>query len=78
MVIEQVVDVPDTRRLIIDVPREIPAGRTILTFTPASAPAEKAADRPAGEARDIEIINRNADRLNREMVDVLSYQESDF
>jgi hypothetical protein len=26
------------------------------------------------EARDIEVINRNADRLNREAMDVLGYQ----
>ena len=32
MVIEQTVDIPASRRLTIDVPPEIPAGRTILTF----------------------------------------------
>ncbi|MCL2069666.1 MAG: hypothetical protein FWH19_01605 [Treponema sp.] len=35
MTITQTVDIPADRRLIIDVPKEIPAGRTILTFTPA-------------------------------------------
>ena len=33
----QTVEIPADRRLIIDVPREIPAGKTILTFTPAPA-----------------------------------------
>jgi len=37
MSITQTVEVPASHRLIIDVPREIPAGRTILTFTPATA-----------------------------------------
>jgi DNA-damage-inducible protein J len=34
MSITQTVEVPANHRLIVDVPREIPAGRTILTFTP--------------------------------------------
>jgi hypothetical protein len=69
MTITQTVDIPASRRLTIDVPREVPEGRAILTFTPA--PAVK-----SSEARDIEIINKNAERLNREAMDVLSYQNS--
>jgi hypothetical protein len=34
MTIEQTVEIPPSHRLTIDVPREVPAGRTILTFTP--------------------------------------------
>ena len=37
MTIEQTVDIPVDRRLTIDVPHEIPAGRTILAFTPVTA-----------------------------------------
>jgi hypothetical protein len=36
MSITQTVEVPANHKLIVDVPREIPAGRTILTFTPAT------------------------------------------
>ena len=36
MSITQTVEVPDSHRLTIDVPREVPAGPVILTFTPAS------------------------------------------
>ena len=36
MVIEQTVEIPPSRRLTIEIPREIPAGRVILTFTPQS------------------------------------------
>ena len=36
MSITQTVDVPDNHRLTIDVPREIPVGPVILTFTPCS------------------------------------------
>ena len=35
MTITQTVEIPADRKLIIEVPKEIPAGRTILTFTPA-------------------------------------------
>ena len=35
MSITQTVDIPASHKLTIDVPREVPEGRTILTFTPA-------------------------------------------
>jgi hypothetical protein len=35
MVIEQIVEIPADRRITLEVPREIPAGRVLLTFTPA-------------------------------------------
>ena len=37
MIIEQIVEIPPSRRLTIEVPRDIPAGRTILTFRTAPA-----------------------------------------
>jgi len=40
MSVTQTVEVPASHRLIVDVPREIPAGRTILTFTPATGVAD--------------------------------------
>jgi len=42
MTITQTVEIPANHRLIIDVPSEVPAGRTILAFTPA--PEKKATD----------------------------------
>jgi len=41
MSVTQTVEIPADRRLIIDVPREVPVGQVIFTFTPAPA---KAAD----------------------------------
>ena len=38
MTITQTVDIPASRRLTIDVPREVPVGRTVLAFTPAAEP----------------------------------------
>ena len=35
MTITQTVEIPASRRLIIDVPHEIPAGEVIIAFTPA-------------------------------------------
>ncbi|GMO42911.1 MAG: hypothetical protein Pg6C_04540 [Treponemataceae bacterium] len=37
MTIEQTIDIPASHCLTIEVPREVPAGRAILAFTPASA-----------------------------------------
>jgi hypothetical protein len=34
MTITQTVDIPESHRLTIDVPREVPAGRTVLLFKP--------------------------------------------
>jgi len=34
--VTQTVEIPASHRLIINVPREVPAGKTILTFTPVS------------------------------------------
>jgi hypothetical protein len=34
MIIEQIVNVPPSHRLVIDVPHEVPAGSVVLTFTP--------------------------------------------
>jgi len=35
MTITQTVEIPANRKLTIEVPREVPTGKTILTFTPA-------------------------------------------
>jgi hypothetical protein len=77
MIVEQTVEIPANRKLIIDVPREVPAGRTILTFTPAPAAAAQAVPEKS-EARDIELFSQNAERLNREALDVLSFQSLDI
>jgi hypothetical protein len=37
MSVTQAVEIPANHRLTIDVPREVPAGPVILTFTPAAA-----------------------------------------
>jgi hypothetical protein len=39
--IQQTVEVPANRRLTLEVPREIPVGKVILTFTPASPEEER-------------------------------------
>ena len=44
MSVTQTVDIPVNHRLVIDVPREIPAGKAILTFTPAPDQKPQTAD----------------------------------
>ena len=46
MTITQTVEIPASRRLTIDVPREVPTGPVILTFTPAGA-------KPIAEVRQL-------------------------
>ena len=41
MIIERTVEIPPSRKLTIEVPQEIPAGRVILTFTTESGKAVK-------------------------------------
>ncbi|GHU87492.1 hypothetical protein FACS189476_03010 [Spirochaetia bacterium] len=37
MTIERTIEIPANRRINLEVPREIPEGRVVLTFTPASS-----------------------------------------
>jgi hypothetical protein len=54
MTVEQIVEIPASRRLTIEVPREIPEGRTILAFTPA-------ADRGSDQAEECPICAAHRD-----------------
>jgi hypothetical protein len=76
MTITQTVEIPANRRLVIDIPREIPTGPVILTFTPAAKAPGSAVEK--SEARDIELFKLHAERLNAEALDVLSYQDVDL
>jgi hypothetical protein len=40
MTITQTVDIPANHRLVIDVPREVPAGPAVLVFKPPEVPDE--------------------------------------
>ena len=40
MSVTQTVEIPVNHRLIIDVPPEVPAGRAIISFTPATGTAD--------------------------------------
>jgi len=71
MAITQTVEIPPDRRITLEVPREVPAGSVVLTFTPAGA-AKKAA---MTEDEERELFRLHADELNREALDVLSYQD---
>jgi len=75
MSVTQTVDIPATRRITIDVPSEVPAGRVVLTFTPF--PTNAGAIEAVG-AQELELINLNAERLNSEALDVLSFQSLDL
>jgi len=44
MSVTQTVEIPANRRLVIDVPREVPVGQVIITFTPAVKRGAETAD----------------------------------
>jgi hypothetical protein len=69
MSVTQTVEIPASRRLTIEVPREVPVGRAVLTFTPVSAVKER-----ISEEQEIELFRLHADELNAEAEDVLLYQ----
>lgn len=48
--------------------------RVELTLVATSATREKRLTKRERDAKDLEIINRNADRLNEEAIEALSYQ----
>jgi hypothetical protein len=50
MTIEQIVDIPASHRLTIDVPRDVPSGPAILTFTPTSVQQSEHSPRTVEEA----------------------------
>jgi hypothetical protein len=80
MTITQTVEIPgipqggaQDRR--ITVPREVPAGATIITFTPA--PKETmlpSVKKKLTAEEEREYISKNFERLNHETMDILSYQ----
>lgn len=56
-------------------PLNLPEGEQVeLTLVPSSEAEAKRLSKAESDAREMEIINRNADRLNEEAMDVLKYQ----
>jgi hypothetical protein len=61
MIIEQTIEIPASRRLTIDVPPEIPAGRVVISFTPELLAPSMTGTSPVRETlRSIWAICKNA------------------
>jgi hypothetical protein len=58
MIIEQTIEIPADHRLTLEVPREIPTGRAILTFTPAPVLPAVAKSADTTEKRATPISDR--------------------
>ena len=85
MTIEQTIEVPASRRITLDVPPQIPVGRTIVAFTPAPEAeptmplsASKVTLTAEEEALDKKLYSLHAEELNREAEDVFLYQVDIF
>jgi hypothetical protein len=48
MSVTQTVEIPASHRLTIEVPREVPAGPAVLTFTPKALTTERKKEREFG------------------------------
>ena len=67
MTVRQTVEVTANRRITLDIPRAIPEGKTILTFTPASA--SKVADNsPRTTAEALQMAELKAADPNRKPI----------
>ena len=66
MTITQTVEIPASHRLTIDVPREVPEGPTVLTFTPP-------AKRKLTAEEETEFFKNNAERLNKQAEDTIEF-----
>ena len=73
MIITQIVEIPTNRRITLEVPRETPTGKASVEYKIIPFVNKRAKPRMT-EEEEIELINRHADELNREAMDVLSYQ----
>jgi len=75
MTLTQTVEVPASHQLVVNVPREIPAGPVVLTFTPATAKKPTAPAKPRMTAEEEKAyFELHAEELNREVEDALLYQ----
>jgi hypothetical protein len=66
MSVTQTVEIPASHRLTIDVPREVPTGPVVLTFTPS-------AKRKLTAEEEKEFFKQNAERLNKEAEENLEF-----
>jgi hypothetical protein len=63
MTIERTVEIPADRRLIIDVPWEVPVGKTIIAFTPVSEMSASAASSLINKGKKIHLTRPMIDEL---------------
>ena len=73
MTITQTVEIPASRRITLEVPREVPIGRANVEYniTPF---LKKPTKQRMTEKEEIEWINKNIEWLNKEAIENLSYQ----
>jgi len=65
MTVEQIVEIPANRRIALEVPRTVPIGKTILSFTPVSE--SRTADVSAGTTAKALQIEDIRQLLQKEM-----------
>jgi len=67
MIVEQIVEIPANRRITLEIPKTVPEGKTILTFTPVSASRNSGVSPGiTGEALKMADVRQ---LLNKEMIE---------
>ncbi|GHV94489.1 hypothetical protein AGMMS50293_08090 [Spirochaetia bacterium] len=76
MTIQQTIDVPVSHQLTIDVPREVPEGPVVLTFTPKpKVPGRKPVSRHFGRLKNSKAFAGDPMEIQRQMrAEAGSYQ----
>jgi hypothetical protein len=74
MAIEQIVEIPPNRRLFLEVPKEVPAGKAILTYSSVSV-GEDDNILPSGELKEkLEKLRGSLGKSAFCFLDGLAYQ----
>jgi len=68
MTIEQTIEIPANRRITLEVPRTVPVGKTILSFTPVSV--SQTADVSTGAAAQAQQVEDIRRLLQKEMTEM--------
>jgi len=69
MTVEQIVEIPADRRIALEVPRTVPVGKTILSFTPVSVGEPRPSTSAAGSVSQTASVSPKTTAEARQMAE---------
>jgi len=63
MTVTQTVDIPASHKLTIDVPSEVPEGKTIVTFSPAEEKATDEANKALQRKEEMKLLKQALEEI---------------